>query len=203
VIVYVETNFLLEIAFQQESYESCEEIVRLASSGSISLVLPACSIAEAYLGWHGVNSRRRKFQAELQNHLREMSRSASSRGLVDQFGNLFDALVAGREESRKRLIAAIASLEADRATIPLTAAILSMAAFHEDACSLSPQDALVLASVKSHAEQRSGPKCFVTKDRDFNKAQIRNELGPECELLMNFDDALAHIKNALRPGAES
>lgn len=194
-IVYVETNFLLEIAFQQESYESCEEILRLAGNGSISLVLPACCITESYLGWHGINSRRRKFQAELQNHLREMSRSAPYRGLVDQYATVLVTLVAGREETRQRLIAAIASVEADGATIPLTTEILSMVDSHEDAYSLSPQDALVLASVKSHAEQRIGPKCFVTKDRDFSKPAIRDELGAECELLMNFDDAVAYIKN--------
>lgn len=202
-IVYVETNFLLEIAFQQESYESCEEIVRLASSGSISLVLPSCSIAEAYLGWHGVTRRRHKFQAELQNHLREMSRSASYRGLADEYRNVLDALVAGREESRKQLLAAIASVEANGATIPLTSEILWMADSHEDAHSLSPQDAVILACVKSHAEQCSGPKCFVTKDKDFNKPGIRQELGLECEVLMNFDDAVAYIKNALRPRAQS
>jgi predicted nucleic acid-binding protein len=202
VIVYVETNFLLEIAFQQESYESCEEILRLASSGSISLVLPACSVAEAYLGWHGINRRRRKFHAELQNHLREMSRSASFRGLVDQYRDVLDALIAGGEESRKRLIAAIASVESEGATIPVTALIIFMVGLHEDAYSLSPQDALVLASVKSHAEQRSGPKCFVTKDNDFNKPEIRDELGSECEVMMSFADAVAHIKNALRAEGE-
>ena len=202
-IVYVETNFLLEIAFQQESYQSCEEIIRFASSGSISLVLPSCSIAEAYLGWHGVTSRRHKFQAELQNHLREMSRSAAYRGLVDQYRNVLEALVAGREESRNHLLAVIASVEADGTTIPLTTEILLLVDLHEDAYSLSPQDALVLASVKSHAEQRSGPKCFVTKDKDFNKPAIREELGVECELLMNFDAAVAYIKNSLGSGAES
>jgi predicted nucleic acid-binding protein len=202
VIVYVETNFLLEITFQQESYESCEEILRLANSGAISLVLPACSLVEAYVGWHGINRRRRMFQAELQNHLREMSRSASYRGLVDRYRDVLDALVAGDEESRKRLIAAIASIEADGATIPVTSLMFAMVAFHEEAHSLSPQDALVLASVKSHAERRSGPKCFVTKDKDFNKPEIRVELGIECELLMKFDAALAHIKNALHSEGE-
>jgi predicted nucleic acid-binding protein len=203
VIVYVETNFLLELAFQQESYESCEEILRLANSGSISLVLPACCVAEAYVGWYGITHRRRKFQAELQNHLREMSRSASHRGLVDRHRDVLDALVAGDEESRNRLVAAITSVETDGATIPVTALMFAMVALHEEAHSLSPQDALVLASVKSHAEQCSGPKCFVTKDKDFNKPAIRQELGPECEVLMNFADAVAHIKNVLRGKAES
>ena len=201
-IVYVETNFLLELAFQQESYESCEEILRLANSGSISIILPACSVAEAYVGWHGINQRRRKFQEELQNHLRELSRSASYRGVVDEYRNVTDALVAGREESRNRLIAAITSIETDGATIPVTALMFAMVARDEEAHSLSPQDGLVLASVKSHARKNDGPKCFVTKDKDFNKPAIREELGAECEVLMNFDDAVGYIKNVLRGKAE-
>jgi len=203
VIVYVETNFLLEIAFQQESYESCEEILRLANSGSISLILPACSVAEAYVGWHGINQRRRKFQAELQNHLRELSRSASYRGVGDEYKNVMDALVAGREESRNRLVAAIASIETDGATIPVTAPMFAMVALDEAAHSLSPQDGIVLASVKSHAKKNAGPKCFVTKDKDFNTPAIRQELGPECEVLMNFADAVGYIKNVLRGEPES
>jgi predicted nucleic acid-binding protein len=203
VIVYVETNFLLELAFQQESYESCEQILRLASSGSISLVTPGCSVAEAYIAWHGINRRRRQFQVELQNHLREMSRSASYRGVVDQHRDVLDALVAGREESRNRLVAAIASIETDGTTIPVTALMFAMVALDEEAHSLSPQDGLVLASVKSHAKKNDGPKCFVTKDKDFNKPAIREELGAECEVLMNFDDAVGYIRNALQWEGES
>ncbi|HEY4642461.1 MAG TPA: PIN domain-containing protein [Thermoanaerobaculia bacterium] len=202
-IVYVETNFLLELAFQQESYESCEEILRLANSASISLVLPACCVAEAYVGWYGITHRRRQFQEELQNHLREMSRSASHRGLVDRHRDVLEALVAGREESRNRLVAAIASIETDGATIPVTALMFAMVARDEEAHSLSPQDGLVLASVKSHARKNDGPKCFVTKDKDFNKPAIREELGAECEVLMNFADAVGYIKNVLRGKAES
>ena len=201
-IVYVETNFLLELAFQQESYQSCEEILRLANSGSISLILPACSVAEAYVGWYGINQRRRKFQAELENHLRELSRSASYRGVGDEYRNVMDVLVAGREESRNRLVAAIASIETDGVTIPVTALMFAMVARDEEAHSLSPQDGLVLACVKSHAEQCSGPKCFVTKDKDFSKPAIREELGPECEVLMKFADAVGYIKNVLREKPE-
>ena len=40
-IVYVETNFLLELAYLQERCASCDEILRLANTGAINLVLPA------------------------------------------------------------------------------------------------------------------------------------------------------------------
>lgn len=203
-IVYVETNFLLELAYLQESYESCREILQLAKSGSINLVLPACCVTEAYLTWHRKNTERQKFHTDLQTYLRELSRSAPFRGLVDQYRDVMSALIAGSEESRVRLVEAIALIESDGATIPLTWEIIFMVGFHEDAYSLSPQDALVLASVKSHAEQRSGPQCFVTKDRGFDKQKIREELRSErseCKVIFNFVDAVAHIKNALPPEA--
>ncbi len=205
-IVYVETNFLLELAYQQESFESCEEILRLAKGGLISLVLPAFCITEAYLTWHRKNTERQKFHAQLQTYLSELSRSAPYRGLVDQYRDVMTALIAGSEESRVRLVDAIASIEPDGSTIPLTFEVIYMVGFHEDAYSLSPQDALVLASVKSHSELRGGPQCFVSKDRGFVKQKIREELRSErseCKVIFNFDDALAHIKNALRPEAES
>lgn len=93
-IVYVETNFLLELAYLQESHESCEEILRLAKSGLISLVLPASCMTEAYLTWHRKNTERQQFHAQLQTYLAELSRSAPYRGLVDQYRDVMTALIA-------------------------------------------------------------------------------------------------------------
>ncbi len=46
--VYVESNFVLEQALQQEQSDSCDAIVNLAVSGDISLVIPAFSLAEPH-----------------------------------------------------------------------------------------------------------------------------------------------------------
>ena len=46
-IVYAEANFLLELAYLQEEHESCEEILALAESGRIRLLLPAFAVVEA------------------------------------------------------------------------------------------------------------------------------------------------------------
>ncbi|HEX8451174.1 MAG TPA: hypothetical protein VF647_03700 [Longimicrobium sp.] len=46
-IVYAESNFLLELAYLQEEHESCEEILALAESGRIRLLLPAFAVVEA------------------------------------------------------------------------------------------------------------------------------------------------------------
>jgi hypothetical protein len=39
--VYVESNFVLEEALEQEQCESCKELIRMASIGAIRLVIPA------------------------------------------------------------------------------------------------------------------------------------------------------------------
>jgi hypothetical protein len=46
--VYVETNFVLELAFQQEQFVSCEQILQLGEAGGIKLVIPAYSLAEPH-----------------------------------------------------------------------------------------------------------------------------------------------------------
>ncbi len=42
--VYVESNFVLELVLEQEQHQACEEILALAASRTIELVLPTlCS----------------------------------------------------------------------------------------------------------------------------------------------------------------
>jgi len=43
--VYVETNFALELTFQQEELKSCEQILQRCESKGIQIVIPAYSLA--------------------------------------------------------------------------------------------------------------------------------------------------------------
>ncbi len=46
--VYVETNFVLELVFQQEQLVSCEQILQLSEAERIKLTIPAYSLAEPH-----------------------------------------------------------------------------------------------------------------------------------------------------------
>jgi len=46
--IYVETNLVLELAFQQEQFASCEKILQLCEAGQAQLVIPAYSLAEPH-----------------------------------------------------------------------------------------------------------------------------------------------------------
>ena len=200
-IVYVETNFLLELAYLQERCESCLAILDLASTGAIVLALPAVCAAEARATWYRRAAERREFQAALQRQIREISRSEPFRILIDQSRDVLAALIAGGEESRDRLEMAIASFATNATMIPLTSEIVAMARRYELAYSLTPQDAAVLASVRAHAEMNTGPKVFVSQDaKGFAHPTVHGELNAvECKVLVNFADALGYIRSALRP----
>lgn len=200
-IVYVETNFLLELAYLQERCESCRAILDLASTGAISLAIPAVCAAEARATWYRRAAERREFQTKLQRQIREISRSEPFRTLIDQSRDVLAALIAGSEESRNRLELAIESFARSATMIPLTSDIVAIARGHELAYSLTPQDAVVLASVRAHAEANTGQKVFVSQDaKGFAHPTVYDELSAvDCKVLVNFADALAFVRNALRP----
>ncbi len=200
-IVYVETNFILELAYLQERCESCRAMLDLASTGAIELALPAVCAAEARATWYRRAGERREFHAALQRQIREISRSEPFRTLVDQSRDVLAALIAGGEESRDRLELALEIFARNSTMIPLTSDIVSMARWHELGYSLTPQDAVVLASVRAHAEINAGPKVFVSQDaKGFAHPTVYDELAAvECKVLVNFADAFAYIRNALRP----
>jgi len=202
VIVYVETNFLLELAYRQEKCSSCEEILKLAGDRAVTLALPAFSIAEARVTWQRRALERHAIRDSLQKQIRQISRSEPFRELQDQSQEVMAALVADIDESRERLEKVVWNMESGGiVTIPLTNEIITMARRHEILYSLSPQDALILESVLSHAENKPGLKCFVTQDsRAFANPSVKSELSRhECKVLVNFEDAVGYINNALRP----
>lgn len=66
--VYVESNFVLEQALEQEQCESCKELIKIASAASIRLVIPAFSLAEPHIALMRRGSERSRLSAELQKH---------------------------------------------------------------------------------------------------------------------------------------
>jgi len=64
--LYVETNFVLELAFLREEHDACEELLALSEEGKIELFLPVFSVGETYEAW----ARRSRQRAELHSRLR-------------------------------------------------------------------------------------------------------------------------------------
>lgn len=87
-ILYVETNFVLELAYGQEEHESCRSLVDLAARGdALELALPGSCVVEA----HGRQIRRQRERAVWRGgvHLFSHRSPAKSRALSVLYGVRF------------------------------------------------------------------------------------------------------------------
>ena len=103
-IVYVESNFVLELAFLQEAYERCLELLRLAESQDIHLVLPAFSIGEPYEVWVRRSKQRRALRDQLSTAIRQKKVSGSVPPL-DRYLSLQRLLLCRKEYNQFMLLA--------------------------------------------------------------------------------------------------
>ena len=75
--IYVETNFVLELTFEQEQHVSCEQILQLCEAELAKLIIPAYSLAEPHEKLSRQARNRRELQQLLNDELSQLSRTAS------------------------------------------------------------------------------------------------------------------------------
>jgi len=198
--VYVESNFVLEQALEQEQCESCEQLSGMASAGSIQLVIPAFSLAEPHGTLLRTKNARSRLRDELLPHLRELARSRAHRELSANLHGLADLLAGSAERERRGLQRTIEGMLKVAQVIPLDAGVLDMANNMEPRFGLSPQDSIVLASIVSHLGlTKPAESCFLnrnTKDFDYpNVREMLDEFG--CKFFGRFDEGLHYIEARL------
>ena len=201
-IVYVESNFILELAYLQEDYENCRRILALAADGKIRLILPAFALAEPFSAWVGRKRRREHLHSELTQELRELGRSQPYAGSREEFQDITKALLVSGEQEKLRLDDAIAQILEYSELIPIEADVIRGAIDIQIRNRLSPQDSIIFASILAHLLNAADdePKCFITRNsRDFSNPDIVQELLVcGCELATNFGKGYGIIlKNSL------
>lgn len=198
-IVYVETNFVLELTFLREEHESCEQILRLAEQRRLGLVLPAYCIGEPYEALVRRDKRRQDVHQRLTSELRELSRSADHAEAARELGGLTGLLIASGEHERQSLNAVLQRLIQTATLIPIDADVLAGALRAQADLGLSPQDSVVYASVRSRVLSTEGSQCFVNKNtKDFLIPQIEEEFEHRgCRLIGSFHNALDFIDSVI------
>ena len=202
-IVYIETNFVLELAFLREERESCSSFLSLSESGDIRLVLPAFSIGEPYEVLVRRAKQRRELHRQLRAEIHELSRSSPYRESAHEFQGLTDLLLKIGEEEKRRLDQTLERILQTVEVIPMGLSTIKAAITLEKSRSLSPQDALVYASILEHLgkEESDSFGCFITKNsKDFANPDIENDLAAHnCKLLTRFADGLGYVRSRLKP----
>jgi hypothetical protein len=110
--------------------------------------------------------------------------------------------VRSNEEEKQRFIRYRERLLNIAEIIPLTLDILREAATYESPYDLTPQDALVYASVIVHLHQNHPPvSCFLNRNsKDFDNPDIVDELDRNnCKMIPRFDHGYGFIQARLHP----
>lgn len=198
--IYVETNFVLELASLQEQHESCEQIINLCEAGSATLVLPAFCIAESYETLIRRSNRRTKIANDLAGELGQLSRSKPYKEEIEAFQQITGLLVRSLQDEDQRLEAVLARILKIAEIIPLAADIVLSATQYRAKYKFEPQDAIVYSSVLDHlATAREPESCFINRNtRDFDDPDIEESLANQgCKMLFSFLNGYNYIQHRI------
>lgn len=199
--IYVESNFVLELAFQQEQFASCEQILQLCEVGSVQLIIPAYSLAEPHEKLSRQAKNRKQLQQALDAEIRQLSRTEFYENRISSIQDIASLLIQSNEEEQQRFRQYRHRILNCAQVIALTNDILAEAATYEDPYDLSPQDALVYTSVIFHLRQhRPVTACFLNRNsKDFDSPDIVDALNKfNCRMIPRFDHGYAFIQSQLK-----
>lgn len=196
--VYIETNFVFELVFNQENCETCEEVLRLSEQNKLRLLIPAYSLAEPHEKLVRLARDRKNLQQNLNKELEQLRRNSSYSERLESITSISQLLIQSTEDAQQRFASYRSRLFNTAEIIPLTLPILQQAASYEPP--LSPQDAIVYASVLFRLQQNDNQlACFLNSNRkDFDDPTLKEELEQlQCRLITNFAHGLQFLKSKI------
>jgi predicted nucleic acid-binding protein len=198
--IYVETNFVMELVLDQEQSGSCEQILALCAQGRAQLVLPAYSLAEPHEKLVRNRKQRKLAWDPLAVELTQLKRTAAYQSSVQVIQTAEPLFQTANQDENRRFYQYQRQLLQVAEIIPLTASVLAQAPDHELAYNLSPQDALVYASVIEHLAQTQPPiACFLNRNfRDFDTPDIVAALRSlNCRMIPRFDQGVRFVQTQI------
>jgi len=199
--VYVESNFVLELALLQEQSASCEELVDLGAKGLVSLVVPAYCLAEPYETLIRRWRDRLGLKRTVDGQLTQLARTSTYSDHLERFSDITSLLVSSADEEQKRLEDVLSKILELADVIPLDSEVMAESIRCQEEYDFGPQDAIVFASIVSDLKSRSAEhqSCFLNRNpKDFADQNVLDQLDQRgCKLFPRFDSGLAFIRNRL------
>ena len=146
-IVYVESNFVLEIALGQEEAPSAEAILELAENGHVELVCPGFALSEPFATVTHRDRERVRLSKSLAEMLRQLQRSKPHEQVVYNLQPVPKTLVDIASKEFNLLQSTVKRLLAVCKVIELSSAIYEQAIVYQFMFGLSPQDSIIYASI--------------------------------------------------------
>ncbi len=166
--------------------------------GWVNLIVPAYCLAEPNEKLARQARDRRDLQRNLETELRQLARTGTYKARITGIQDITSLLIKSNEDEKKRFNEVRNRLVQHCEIISLTTSILIDAAKCEERLGLTPQDAMVYASVIYRLQSaKAAPSCFLNRNaKDFDDPDIVDELRKnQCLLIPRFDQGLAYIQS--------
>ena len=196
-IVYIESNFILEIAFRQEEEESAKGILELARKRRIKLAFPMFSLGEPYATLIIRDTGRKRLLQDLNAEREQLTRSAGKQTVVDNLSSTSRLLSDVSKAHADALESCVEKLLHIGRPFPTDSKAFARAKKYKEV--LQPKDSIIYASMTAdiRKQELTEPKCFITRDKDFQLPQIRRNLKKfNCKILSSYKDGLDYMNNS-------
>jgi predicted nucleic acid-binding protein len=201
-IVYVESNFVLEIALGQQHAPSAERILALAENGKIQLAFPSFALSEPFASVMQGNSERLRLRNSLEAMLKQLKQSERlevHRQVVSGLQPVLIIFADIVEKELEVLHSTIDRLLEVGKCIEINVPSFRQALVYRAGYKLSSQDSIIYSAVIADLQQqpREEAKCFLSSDRKAfsTDPDIRSELTAlNCKYFGSFLEGLRYIQ---------
>lgn len=201
-IVYVESNFVLEVALEQEQSSAAEAILKLAESGKITIAFPSFALSEPFSTVMHRNRERVELHNRLTASLGQLQRSEMHKQTIHDLQPLLIILINAANREFDLLHATVSRLLKAGKSIELDETCLEQALNYQVLVGLKPQDSIIYSAIVADMRRKASTeaKCFLSRDREAfsTNSGIKPELATyNCRYIGNFVQGLDFIQHRL------
>ena len=199
--IYVESNFILEIALGQEESRYAMELLSKVEHGDIALAFPSFALSEPFATVTQRDRRRKTVIASMTELFKDLDRSTPNRyvakslnPVMDQLRSVYQSEITHLESTVKRLLQVGRQIELD-------SEIYRVALDNETKYDLPPQDSIIYTSIVRDlsVSVRTDRSCFMSRNKkDFGDPEIRAELASyDCQYEGSYEAGVSLVRNGI------
>lgn len=206
-MVYIESNFVLEIALEQEQSSAASSILFLAESCQIELAYPSFILSEPFESVVRARRERHTLQKSLVNVLNNLKRSEPHKQIMLNLEPAMSALEGAHVRQIELLHGTFAQLMDVGRCIYIDGSHFREALGYQYSMGLSPQDSIIYSAIVADLKKlpNEDAKCFLSRDRKafgpINDSSIKIELGKyNCRYIGSFTQGLDFLRSSSKIG---
>jgi len=205
VIVYIESNFVLEIALEQEQHQAANSILSFAERGKIRLLYPSFILSEPFESLMRERRERNALHASLVKSLSNLRRSEPHKQAMLDLEPVISILKDAHVRQVDLLHSAFERLLEVGECVNVDVASFRSALIYQKSLYLSPQDSIIyatmIADLKKQPEEEQ--KCFLSRDKkafdNDDDRSIKAELNVyNCRYIGSLVQGLAFIQSIVK-----